>query len=297
MEDITITQDMQPGKITANFEEVKASIIERLAEFDGAQFTEESRTLCKNLRAELRKEKAEITDTVKRTKKEWLAPFEAFEAKAKELTGLYDEKIDYLDAQDKEMEAARVARKREKVAAIYSETFKEELKAEYSLERIYNPKWDNATFKEADIRAEIAERSAQIHDDLQTILAMNSTAADKAIEIYKRDFKLGDALAYIHDIEAQIAIRKELEEEQRRHEEIARIREEERQKILAEQKAQEEKAAAVEEAKREAIEALIPDDVEEETGAHIYSITLTPSAKEALETYMNSIGIEWEELA
>ena len=62
-------------------------------------------------------------------------------------------------------------------------------------------------------------------------------------------------------------------------------------------KAEEEKRIAVEAAKEEAsqelVESLIPD-VGGESSLYEYRISLTEDAKQKLEMYMDSVGIEWE---
>ena len=71
--------------------------------------------------------------------------------------------------------------------------------------------------------------------------------------------------------------------------------EEERAEVL--RRAEEVKAAEVErareEARQEAIENLIPD-LDDNTKLYEYRISLSEGAKEKLELYMDSIGIEWE---
>ena len=92
-------------------------------------------------------------------------------------------------------------------------------------------------------------------------------------------------------MEKQEALRRAEEEkaEALRQAELARQEEARR--------AEEEKAAAVERAKAEAaqevINSLIPDDGDE-TELYEYRISLSADAKEKLEMYMDSVGIEWE---
>lgn len=255
---------LTPGTIEANFDEMETGIRERLKEFEGAQFTEESRTMCKAIIADLRKEKTEISDAVKQVKKEWLTPFDRFKARADELIALYDEKINYLDAQNKEMEAKRIESKKAVIKEIYDASGIEV----FALDDIYNPRWENATFKDTEIKAEMAQIKSQTDEDIQIIYSMNSAATDEAIRVYKATRKLSEALAYIQTAERVIA------------------------------RATEEKVnEAVEKTRQETIEAFIPEDTGEEARDYVYSFSLTDSAKETLETYLTSIGIEWEVLA
>ena len=69
----------------------------------------------------------------------------------------------------------------------------------------------------------------------------------------------------------------------------------ERQEAL--RRAEEERAAAIEkereEAVQEAIASMIPD-MDAAVELYEYGIYLSPDAKEKLEMYMDSVGIEWE---
>ena len=93
------------------------------------------------------------------------------------------------------------------------------------------------------------------------------------------------------EIKKQEALRRAEEEKV----EALRMAELERQEQA--RKAEAEKAAAVEQTKAEAaqevIDSLIPDDGDE-TELYEYRISLSADAKEKLEMYMDSVGIEWE---
>ena len=68
--------------------------------------------------------------------------------------------------------------------------------------------------------------------------------------------------------------------------------------MAALEQAEAEKAAAVEQARAEAaqevVDSLIPDDLSGESSLYEYRMSLTADAKEKLEMYLESIGIEWE---
>ena len=300
-----ITQEN--AKITCNFEQVEKAIQDKLSEYRGAVFTEESKTFAKKEVAGLRAEKKSLQDNMRDAKKQYMKPWDEFEVQAKRLIGLYDEPIDFINGQVQAFEEKRVAEKEKLIASIY-ETVPEELQAYIPLERIYNPKWENATYKEKDIKADVAEAVRRTSGDIDTISAMQSEAVEKALEIYKGSLNLSDAIVHINNYERQKQEILTREQEKRRREEEDRIRREEREKLLAEQKtkemqeaaarqAEEEKAAAVEQAKAEAaqevIDGFIPN-MEGEASLCTYSVSLSGDAKEKLEMYMDSVGIEWE---
>jgi hypothetical protein len=73
--------------------------------------------------------------------------------------------------------------------------------------------------------------------------------------------------------------------------EAERKAQEEKEEIL--RRAEEDKQMAVAEAQQEAVEMLIPN-LEGESYLYEYRMSLTDDAKEKLEMYLDSVGIEWE---
>lgn len=311
-----ITQE--DAKITCNFEQVKKAIQDKLAEYEGAVFTEDSKTYAKKEVANLRAEKKSLQDNMRDAKKQYMKPWDNFETQAKKLIGLYDEPINLINGQVQVFEEKRVAEKKQLIQRIY-ECVPEDLQAYIPLERIYNPKWENATYKEKDIKADIAEVIHKTGNDLNTITSIQSEAVGKALKIYKDSLNLTDAITCINNYERQKQEILMRAQEKQRREEAERIRREEHEKMLAEQRAkeaqeaalrqaeeekedalrrvEEEKIAAVEQAREDAaqevIESFIPDMGEEEN-LYEYRISLSNDAKEKLEMYMDSVGIEWE---
>lgn len=319
-----ITQ--KSAEITCNFDQVKEAIKERLAEYEGITFTEESKAYAKKDVASLRKEKKSLQDKLTAEKKRYMEPWERFEVQAKALISIYDEPINVISGQLQAFEEERIAKKKHLITQLYEETVEDSIKEYAPLPRIYDKKWENATAKEKEIKKALSEVSARIQTDIHTIQLMDSDAVLKALELYKKDLSLSSAVGYIHHYENQ---KKEIaakEQERIRREEEERIRRAERERLLAQQRAEEEKEAAlrqaeaekrealrqaeeeraevlrraeeakaveVERARQEVIENLLPD-LDDDTKLYEYRISLSASAKEKLELYMDSIGIEWE---
>ena len=339
--EVTAVIVQESAKISCNFEQVEKALQDRLSEYKGAVFTEDSKAMAKKHVASLRAQKKTFQDNLKDEKKRYMEPWERFESQAKALIAMYDEPIDLINGQVQEFEAKRIERKRELIAGIYGELVPESLRDYIPLTSIYDRKWENATTKEKDIRNEISGLTDRTQKDLATIQGMDSEAVEKAMDVYRKRLDLSEAMAYISSYENQ---KKEIlarEQERQRREEEERARREERERMLAEQRAREEKeaalrqaeikkqealrraeeekvealrmaelerqeearkaeaekAAAVEQTKAEAaqevIDSLIPDDGDE-TELYEYRISLSADAKEKLEMYMDSVGIEWE---
>lgn len=299
MENLQVLINQEAGRINFNFEEMKAFLMDRLEEYRGAVFTDDSIVAAKKYVASLRKEQAEFKGRVSEVRKEYMKPFEQFKEKADELIRLYDEPINFINGQVNDFDQRRKVDKRAEIQNIFDE-LQDDIKEYITLEKIYNPKWENATYKIKDVINDISEIAVSVRNDVATIKGMKSDAVESALELYKANRNLSDAISYITSYEQQKIEIIRREEEKRRQEEEERIRREEREKIAAEMKmaeiekrAEEEKRAAAEQATAEAIEGFIPD-ISGESNLYEYRMSLTSDAKCKLEMFLDSIGIEWE---
>ena len=302
---VVVTQ--QNGVIQCNFEEMKAYLQNRLAQYNGVLFTEDTKADAKKTVASLRKEKKALIDRVKEVKAEYMKPFDDFYAQAVEVIEMYDEPINFINGQVDEYEKKRIEEKKAYIKELYDEFVGNSDVAEYlPLEKIYNPKWENATTNRKAICTELTEYRDNARVAVKAIKDMQSDVEEMALALYKNALELSPCILYISQYEKQKAELLAKEQERIRREEEERIRREEREKIEAERKAQEEKEAIIqvaqeeiqrakEETAKEVMEALIPN-VEGVANLYEYRISLTNDAKTKLEMYMDSVGIEWEEM-
>lgn len=256
MNEVTAVITQESAKISCNFEQVEEALQDRLSEYEGAVFTEESKGMAKKHIASLRAEKKQLEGNLRDAKKEYMKEWDRFEPLARRLIGLYDPVIDLINGQVQSHEAKRIEKKRELIAHIYGELVPESLRGYIPLTGIYDQKWENATTKEKDIRNEISGLAEKTQKDMDTIQGMDSEAVEKAMDVYRKRLDLSEAMAYISHYENQ---RKEIlarEQERIRREEEERVRREERERVLAEQRAREEKEAALRKAEEERQEAL-----------------------------------------
>lgn len=291
------------GKIQCDFNQMKAYLQERLAQYNGVLFTEDTKSDAKKTVANLRKEKKALIERVKEVKEEYMKPFNEFYAQVEEVIDMYDEPINFINGQVAEYEAKRIEEKKVLIKQLYDEFVGCSDVAEYlPLEKIYNAKWENATTNRKAICTELTEHRDKCIEAVTTIKGMNSEVEELALKMYKESFDLTKCVLYINNHEKTKAEILAREQERVRREEEERIRREERARIEAERKAQEEKEAIIQvaqeeiqKAKEEAIEAFIPS-VEGEANLYEYRISLTDDAKAKLEMFMDSIGVEWEEM-
>lgn len=314
MEVLAIKTGVVPGTINFNNDEIKESVKKQIAEFKGSTFNENSIQTGKAIVSDLRKRIKEAKEVDKQVKKEYMKPYDVFHEKVNELTTLLEEPIDDINLQLDEMEAQRKAEKRKKIEKVYEETI-DGFEEYIPLEKIYDPKWENKTTSVASIQRDISNVVNSAAQAITTITAMNSEAVPKALEMYKQDLSLVNAIAYVNDYEQKkIEIlerekaRKAEEEERKRQKEIERIREKERAKIYEQQKVEMERQAAIEAAKEEERNRLLAEQEEKrqaeieamqvkQTTAKVsvvnYKIIATEAEFEQIELYLNSIGVEF----
>lgn len=316
MENYEVAITQKEGEIQCDFSAARQYLTGRLEEYRGVIFTEETKTEARSVVAGLRKEKKAFSDRVKEVKAEYMKPFDDFMIQANELISMYDQPIEFINSQVAEFERRRIKEKQEYIKKLYEE-YIGDMSEILPLHRINNPKWENATTSKKAICDEICEKRDAARNALESIRNMHSDAEEKAISVYKDTLDLSQAMLYISQYESQKLEIQAREQERIRREEEERIRREEREKMEAEQRAREaerrakeekeealraaeqEKIAAVESAKEEAaqevIEGLIGSS-EGETDLYEYRLSMTADQKEKLEIYLNSVGIEWEEI-
>lgn len=316
MKELQIKISQEPAVIRCNFEDVKAQLSAKMAEYQGAVFTEESKSVAKAELASLRKTREEVEKRRKEVKAQCLVPYNDFEEKVKELLEIIDEPICLIDSQLKEMEAERIRKRHADIEVLYADCTGEW--AEYlPLKEIYVKKWDNATTSLKQIEKELLAMVEKVASEVAIIRNTQSDVVEDALQVYQKSRDLGATLTRINTyednkkraLEAE-RIRREQEEEQRRQAEIERAREEERRKFKEIAKAREEerkkaeealKAATVEETEPEVPFSLDdPEDSEDlpfpqpQTVTMWYKVIATPEELEQVEMAFNSIGIHFE---
>ena len=196
MNEIQVVVDQQPGRIRFNYDDIEAMLREKLAFYKGAVVTEEGKTAAKKEVAYLRKLKKEIDDRRKAVKKEWLQPYDEFNAKVMALLAMTDEPILLIDEQVKAFDEKQRQEKREKIRDLYEELVGEA--REYlSFERAYVPSWENVSTTMKKVREELQAKIDTVNKDILTISSMQSEAVPKALEIYKRSLDAMEAVRHI----------------------------------------------------------------------------------------------------
>ena len=183
-----------PAVIDFNFEELKAELSQRLTHYGALVVTADTIKDGKEERAKLNKVKAAVEDRRKEVKKLCLAPYEAFETKCKELTGMIDKASGSIDAQVKAFEEAEKAEKREALESAYAEHVGD-LDGLLPFERIFSPKWLNKTVSLTAATDELRAAVDKARNDIKVIRAMRCACEDQTISTYLNTLDMSAALA------------------------------------------------------------------------------------------------------
>lgn len=143
-----------PKKIDFNFEALKTELSEQLVKYNNLAVTEDSIKAAKADRAKLNNLVKVINDKKVSIKKEAMAEYLIFEEKVKELLSMINEPILAIDGQIKKFEDAALEEKKNQITEIHKEIFVEYANV-VPLTKIYNNRWENATYKLKDIRTDI----------------------------------------------------------------------------------------------------------------------------------------------
>ena len=164
-------QELKPIKF--NYEEIKQELELQLQKYKNLVFEESDIQEAKKTRADLNRLKKQVNDKKIEVKNEFIKPYTDFETKIKEIISMIDEPCLEIDKQIKAFEEKQKELKKQEILKIYEENIKD-LKEILSLQKIWNEKWLNATYKIRDIELEILGTINKVKTDLKVIEDMKS---------------------------------------------------------------------------------------------------------------------------
>lgn len=185
-----------PKVIGFNFEELKAELTARLDYYNSLVVTEDTIKEGKAERANLSKLREAVEAKRKEVKREYMAPYTDFESKVKELVAIIDAPIAAIDGQLKAFDDLRREDKRVEIRKAYETIVPADIQAIIPLERIFDPKWLNATVKTKAVEAELTTMVQQTEDDLQVLDMVEPEFAAAVRARYMETLNIGAALRY-----------------------------------------------------------------------------------------------------
>lgn len=210
-----------PEKISFNYEELKAELTEKVAFYETLVYTDDQVKDAKADRATLNKLKKTLNDERIRREKEYMQPFNEFKAQVNEIIGIIDKPIAVIDKQVKEFEDQKKANKQKDIEELFASIG---FQSFVTLEKIWDPKWLNASTSMKSIEEQMRSRMYQIGDDVLTLHNLPEFGFE-ATEVYKQTLDINKAIkeaqrmAEITKAKADAEAKKKAAEESRKAEE------------------------------------------------------------------------------
>lgn len=163
---INIETNIAVGSVDFDFEGLKQNVINVIIPFKSMVITEDSVKRGKEARAYLNRFKTAISDQRIKNKKVYLAPFDFYESKVKELGEIIDSGIKNLDDQVKQYEENQRTAKKVEIQKHFMET--SVLRGNWpdiSFDRLFDPTWVNATTSTKAWKDALEAKINKIWDD------------------------------------------------------------------------------------------------------------------------------------
>lgn len=278
-----------PEKISFNYEELKAELTEKVAFYETLVYTDDQVKDAKADRATLNKLKKTLNDERIRREKEYMQPVNEFKAQVNEIIGIIDKPIAVIDKQVKEFEDQKKAKKQKDIEELFAGMG---FQSFVTLEKIWDPKWLNASTSMKSIEEQMRSRMYQIGDDVLTLHNLPEFGFE-ATEVYKQTFDINKAIKEAQRM-AEIAKAKAEAEAKKKAAEEARKAEEERK---AKEIKEEQTVIAPAEPNEQAVTPSEPVQSADSTPERMlvrFEVLLTTEDAYALKEFFKSRNIEFK---
>ena len=207
-----------PEKISFNYEELKAELTEKVAFYETLVYTDDQVKDAKADRATLNKLKKTLNDERIRREKEYMQPFNEFKAQVNEIIGIIDKPIAVIDKQVKEFEDQKKAKKQKDIEELFAGMG---FQSFVTLEKIWDPKWLNASTSMKSIEEQMRSRMYEIGDNVLRISQFPEFSFE-AMEAFKETLLIDTAVDVVQknrEMEQKKAAAKAAEEARKAEEE------------------------------------------------------------------------------
>lgn len=230
------TEDGFIKSIEWNHAEIKKEVAEKVSYYANLVYTEDQIKEAKADRAKLNKFVQAMEAKRKEIKKQCMQPYEDFEKKMKEITGIVNESIRSIDNQVKGYEEQKKSEKLEQIKALWYEALESDLVPEsITFDQIMENRWLNMSVKLPAVKKEMESKLKEIADSM-LMLSNLPEFGFEALQVYKSTLDVAKA---VNEAQRMAQIQKAKVE---REAELARMAAEAEERRKAEE---EKKAAAV----------------------------------------------------
>ena len=186
-------EQLVPLLIKWNNEELMREVELRLARFEGVTYTAEQVGEAKKEKAALNAFIKALNDERIRIGKVYASPMDKFKGEVDEVISRVKGVVEGIDVQLRAYEEARVAEKQEKILEYFKSVIGD-FSGLIPYERIHNPKWLNASVRDAAVFAEIDKIITDATSAITAIEALHSEDEATLKAYYFRTLDLGAAL-------------------------------------------------------------------------------------------------------
>ena len=205
--ELRINSYQLPEAISFNFEELKNELQVKTEQYTKLVYTDDNIKTAKEDRADLNRLKKALNDERLRLQREYMKPFEGFKKQVDEIIGIIDKPVLSIDRQIREYEAIKQDEKKHKIEELFgSLLFPEFVKLD---EKIFNPKWLNASVSLKQIEDSLQETKAEIIRNCQTLATLPSYSHE-AVIYYQRTLDVTGALAKVRELTEIEAAKKQM---------------------------------------------------------------------------------------
>lgn len=267
-----------------NFEELKAELKDKAEYYGSLLYTDEQIKDAKADRAMLNKFKNTANSERIRKEKEYMNPFNQFKSQINELIAIVDKPIAVIDERIAAYNDEQKAQKKKAIEELFAGMG---FQSFVTLEKIWDPKWLNASVSMKSIEEQMRSRMYQIGDDVLTLHNLPEFGFE-ATEVYKQTLDINKAIkeaqrmAEIAKAKAEAAAKKKAAEESRKAEEERKAKE-----IKEEQTVPHEQAVTPQEPVQSA-------DSTQERMVVRFEVLLTTEDAYALKEFFKSRSIEFK---
>lgn len=186
-------EQLVPLLIKWNNEELMREIEQRLARFEGVTYTAEQVGEAKKEKAALNAFIKALNDERIRIGKVYATPMDKFKGEVDEVISRVKSVVEGIDVQLRAYEETRIAEKQEKILEYFKGVIGD-FSGLIPYERIHNPKWLNASVRDAAVFAEIDKIITDATSAITAIEALRSEDEATLKAYYFRTLDLGAAL-------------------------------------------------------------------------------------------------------
>jgi len=186
-------EQLVPLLIKWNNEELMLQVEQRLARFEGVTYTAEQVGEAKKEKAALNAFIKALNDERIRIGKVYATPMDKFKGEVDEVISRVKSVVEGIDVQLRAYEETRIAEKQEKILEYFKGVIGD-FSGLIPYERIHNPKWLNASVRDAAVFAEIDKIIVDATSAITAIEALHSEDEATLKAYYFRTLDLGAAL-------------------------------------------------------------------------------------------------------